>query len=580
MAGDASVELELEIAPSTFTAGKTYLPFTGKIRASGAAHYSWSITSGTLPAGLTLQGAQTATVSIAGTPTEAGQFPIGLSVTDGSATKAVDVTLVITHSALFLSDRNITGVNELFLAELGAGTASAPVQLSASIPAGGGITSYAWSPDGSKVLYLATQSAGGTAELWVASIATPGTAQRVSAAGVIVKNMVWLLSGNIAAYNTSTGDAYLVDLSASTPGASKLAVSGPASPGSLTPSPNGIAVGIWTFDFDTTVQGNLFSLQYVTWSGGSPKSSAVQDKTVNNTLQFSYDGQFSITSGFLGSVFWNLSVAPPTQGNLSDSVSPITTWSPSAQALLYFHRDSEDTITLYRGVFNGGALTPTPLLSTPFPATCVPSARPWSPDGKQVLFQCGNDLRAISNFMTAASNTDFSVLPSDFLSNAFTDVATVGWSPDSKWIALRADRNVSTSYDLTLIRWSAPGVAYKPHANSFASGVATWAFAQDSQSVALVGTIAPQSNPGLYLSRLPASGAPSSATLVSLPTSSVQTDINWLPGSRVITYRATVSGAARLFTVPIAADGTAGSPVSINGENAGAVSSYQLAPAR
>jgi large repetitive protein len=114
VAGDSSVDTDLEIAPPTFAAGKTYVPFTGKISASGAAQYSWSVTSGALPAGLTLQSADKATVTIAGTATEAGQFPIGLSVTDGSTTKAIDLTLVITHSALFLSDRNAAGVNELF----------------------------------------------------------------------------------------------------------------------------------------------------------------------------------------------------------------------------------------------------------------------------------------------------------------------------------------------------------------------------------------------------------------------------------------------------------------------------------
>jgi len=225
-AGDSSVDTELEILPPTLAAGKTYVPFTGKVSASGAAHYSWSVTSGTLPAGLTLQGAQSATVTIAGTPAEAGQFPISLSVTDGSTTKAVDVALVITHSALFLSDRNVAGVNELFVTEIGAGSAAAPVRVSASIPAGGSVSSYAWSPDGSKVLYLATQSSGGAAELWVASLATPGIAQRVSAPGLSVSQIGWLGSGNIAAYATSTADAYLVDLSGATPGASKLAVTG------------------------------------------------------------------------------------------------------------------------------------------------------------------------------------------------------------------------------------------------------------------------------------------------------------------------------------------------------------------
>jgi hypothetical protein len=38
----------------------------------------------------------------------------------------------------------------------------------------------------------------------------------------------------------------------------------------------------------------------------------------------------------------------------------------------------------------------------------------------------------------------------------------------------------------------------------------------------------------------------------------VQTDVNWLPGSRVLAYRATISGANQLFAVPVGADGSPG----------------------
>src|SRR6185369_10730986 len=56
-AGDASAETGLEIATPSIATGKTYVPFTGKISASGGTKYAWSIASGVLPAGLSLQGA-------------------------------------------------------------------------------------------------------------------------------------------------------------------------------------------------------------------------------------------------------------------------------------------------------------------------------------------------------------------------------------------------------------------------------------------------------------------------------------------------------------------------------------------
>ena len=576
-AGDSNVELELEIASPTLATGKTYVPFTGKLSASGAAHYTWSIANGTLPAGLTLQGEQSATVTIAGTPTEAGQFPLSFSVTDGSTTKTVDVTLTVTHSALFLSDRNTTGVNELFVAELGAASAAAPVRLNASLPSGGNITSYAWSPDGSKVLYLATQSSGGAAELWVASLASPGTAQRVSAVGVNVSQTAWLRSGNIAAYATSTGDAYLVDLSGSTPGASKLAVAGStiatgAEIARLLPSPNGSSI---VFAYGVPMGLGTPGYAYVTWATGAPKSTT-WNAGVSAFASYSYDGRFATlqTSG-LGKLL-DFSLASPPLNDLGPNF--FGAWSPSSEMLIY-NGDlaSNDAGSLKLAKFNGGTLTSTLLVQA---SDCNGlSLAPWSPDGKSVLIGCGRDLQGISDVATATVGAGFSLLPSGFLPNAFSGVPNVDWSRDSKWIALRADRDVDNQLDLYLMRWSAPGVAYKPHANSTASGVITWTFAPNSQSIAFVGTIAPQSNAGLYLTTLPASGAPPIATLVSSPANAVvQTDINWLPGSRVITYRAMVSGAAQLFAVPVAADGTAGSVIAISGASGTGVTSYQLAP--
>jgi len=571
-AGDASVELGLEIATPNLATGKTYVPFTGTITASGAAHYTWTISSGTLPAGLTLQTAQSGTATIAGTPTEAGQFPISLSVTDGSTTKSVAVTLAITHPALFLSDRTTIGVTELFLGEVGTG-AAAPVQLSASLSSGGGVSSYAWSPDGSKVMYLAKQAAGGATELWVASFASPGIAQRVSAPGVNVRQMTWFTSGNIAAYTTSTCETSLVDLSGSVPGVSKVAIPASTSlPAGLAPSPSGNSLGVASAVSETTF---VTQFTYVSWNSGVPKSIPFGEAMAYGG--YSYDGRYVLSSSNGVGSWTDLSLPTLTQVTLGHSFSAV--WSAKANTLLYVGGalSGNEPIALFRGTFNAGILTPTVLASGTCPSMGV---APWPPDEKNVVFGCDQDVRGISNVATAVANADFSLLPSGFLSRPGTQVEGVSWSSDSQWIALRADRDIAHQYDLYLIRWSAPGVAYKPHANSIAPGVSNWAFAPNSPTIALVGTIAPQTNTGLYLTKLPATGAPPVATLVSSPGAVVQTDINWLPGSRVLTYRAAVSGATQLFALPVAADGTPGSPISISGVSGSGVTSYQLAPTR
>lgn len=573
MAGDSSVELELAIAEPNLAAGKTYVPFNAMLKASGATHYAWSITSGILPAGLDLQGTQAATLAIFGTPSEAGQFPLSLSVTDGAATKTVDVTLVVTHSTIFLSDRVKAGVNELFLADIGAQSAAAPVRLSASIPSGGNITSYAWSPDGSKVLYTATPSSGGPAELWVASLANPGTAQRVSPAGVAVSQMIWLAAGNIAAYLASTGDAYLVDLSSPTPGVSKKVL--PAStdePVRLVPSPTGTSLLVVLHPSNAIYR----NYTYVSWAAGDPKVTPPFSGLTDPAQ--SYDGRYAwyVDGGIAN--WTDFSSASHSGGQLGWDVSGI--WSPNAEALLYTNRaDSNAPMKLFRGTFDTGGLTSTALVDT---ATCTSMVvSPWSPDAKNGVFTCDRDLRGINNVGSAAANSDVPLLPSGFLTNAFTNISGVGWSPNSAWLGLVLDREANNQNDLYLVRWSAPGIAHKAHASSAGQGVSTYSFGSNSKSVAFVGTIAPQSTSGLYLIKLPETGAPLPGSLVSTPaTASVQNDINWLPGSRVVAYRAVVSGAPQLFAIPVAADGTTGSPISISGVSGSGVSSYQLAPAR
>lgn len=571
-AGEGSLEMGLEIATPNLATGKTYVPFTGKISASGAAKYNWSILSGTLPAGLALQGSQAATVTITGTPTQAGQFPISLSVTDGVTTKSVDVTLGVTHPAVFLSDQNTSGVNELFVTEIGAAPAAVPVQLSASLPAGGGVSSYAWSPDGSKVIYLATQSPAGATELWVSALESPGIAQRVSAAGTTVSGMVWLKSGNVAAYTTTAGQAYAVDLSGSVVGESKLAVTSSSSMlGALYPSPNGKSFLVGEVN---TVLQTAFA--YVTWTTGAPKS--VHLAGAMGTHGYSYNGQYVLTSSSGIGSWTDLTLESLTGTTLGHSFS--AEWSPNAQTFLYGGGalDTSD-VGLVRGTCGFGTLSLTALV--PGGICKGVGVLPWSPDGRNGIFGCDKELRGISNIAVAAAGADFALLPNGFSANSFTDIQSVGWSPDSQWVVLRADRDVSNQYDLQLIRWSAPGTVYKPHANTTGPGVSTWAFSQNSQSVAFVGTVSPQANAGLYLARLSPTGPPTQAPLISAPANAVvQTDINWLTGSRVITYRATVSGGAQLFAVPIAADGTAGSPIPISGVSGSGVTSYQLAPTR
>jgi hypothetical protein len=563
------------ITEPSLPAGQTYVPYTATIGATGGDAYAWTLASGTLPAGLELEETESSSVKIAGTPKEAGLFPVTLRVRDGSSTAELELTLAITHSVLFLSDRDVSSVIELFLSEVGDSSAPTPVRLNASLPSGGGVSSYAWSPDGSRVLYVAAQAQGGTPELWVSMLSNPGTAKRVSAPGVSVNHMAWLGSGNIAAYVTNVGSAYLVDLSGATPGTSKLALAASTSATSLVPSPNGASVTVTT---QNTTSGE-YTLSYLTWSA-TPQAVPLYAGNLPRTVLYSHDGRFGFLPTMRGSEWLDLSAPAPTL----QASGVFLSWSPNADAVLL--ADSNSGVLLL-GTFDGASLTTSKIVE-PNPCQAVGGfssyAAAWSLEGTDAVVNCPKDLRGVSDVANTAANSDFSLLPSGFAStatNAGMYVQLSAWSPDSGWIALRADRDVKNRYDLHLIRWSAPGTTYKLHANAIAAGVSTSAFSPNSQAIAFVGTISPQANDGLYLTPLPATGAPPLATLVSAPAAAVvQNDIAWLPGSRVLAYRASVSGRPQLFALPVAADGTPGEVVPISGVSGSGVTSYQLAPLR
>jgi hypothetical protein len=123
---------QLEVTTSSLPAGRQGVRYSNTLAATGGVPpYSWSLTSGPLPAGLTLSG----TGVISGTPTgHTGNFPITAQVTDtlGNTASSSGLTLVINSGPLV-----ITTVS------LPAGTQSVPY--SVAMGAAGGTPPYSWS---------------------------------------------------------------------------------------------------------------------------------------------------------------------------------------------------------------------------------------------------------------------------------------------------------------------------------------------------------------------------------------------------------------------------------------------------
>ena len=136
----ATSTLSLSIAAPPLTIATSALPsatakttYGASLSATGGtAPYSWSVSSGSLPAGLSIA----STGVISGTPTATGSYPLGVMVTDSCKPSALSqsatLTLVVTPSALVITSSSLT-----------SGTSG--VAYAQTLSATGGTPAYTWS---------------------------------------------------------------------------------------------------------------------------------------------------------------------------------------------------------------------------------------------------------------------------------------------------------------------------------------------------------------------------------------------------------------------------------------------------
>ena len=130
----APAPAQLTVSTSSLPSGTISTSYSSALQAAGGTTpYTWSITSGALPAGLTLA---STTGLISGTPTASGNFSIGVTVKDaGSPVQTSTATLALSIAAavpLAISTTSLSG-------------GIAKQSFSTSLNATGGITPYTWS---------------------------------------------------------------------------------------------------------------------------------------------------------------------------------------------------------------------------------------------------------------------------------------------------------------------------------------------------------------------------------------------------------------------------------------------------
>ena len=243
----------MAISTSTLPSGSVNAAYSQSLTASGGtAPYSWTVASGTLPAGLTLSTAG----GLSGTPTKAGSSSFKVTVTDSAgASASASLTLTIT-AALAISTA----------ATLTAGKVN--VAYSATLAATGGTTPYSgWNISGGTpppgLTLSATGILSGTPTLAGSYSFTVGVADQAGTSASSTFQLT-IAPGKLAITTTSplpagvVGAVYsqsLVAIGGTTPYAAWTTTTGALPPG-LAINPTGLLAGT-----PTTVGSYSFTVQ-------------------------------------------------------------------------------------------------------------------------------------------------------------------------------------------------------------------------------------------------------------------------------------------------------------------------------
>ena len=197
----------LKIITGSLPDGQVAVAYSQVLQANGGTgSYTWAISSGTLPAGLTLN---SSSGQISGTPTADGTSTFTVSVTDGKSSASQGFSLRIAASSLHV----VTG-------QLPAGTTGHAY--SQTLQASGGTGSYSWTIDsGSLPAGLSLNGASGqisgtpTTAGMSAFTATVHDGVSTASANLSINVIAALAIGSCPTATGSTGQAYSATMSAS-----------------------------------------------------------------------------------------------------------------------------------------------------------------------------------------------------------------------------------------------------------------------------------------------------------------------------------------------------------------------------
>src|SRR5437899_167248 len=357
----------LQVTNSQLSGGTVGSAYSATLNASGGTSpYSWSVSSSTLPTGLSLSSAGT----LSGTPTIAGAFPFTVAVKDAASASA---SASLSINVVSLPPLQITS------SQLPGGTVGSAY--SATLSASGGTSPYSWSvSSGTLPTGLILSSSGTLAGTPTVAGAFPLT--------VAVKDAASGSASASLSINVVTAAAPTVSISSPANGATvsgTTTVSGVASDGLAITSvqlsvdggafANASGTTNWSFSLNTNSfsNGSHTLSAKVSDSAGLSATSSVVNFSVNNastssdcTLFASPSGSSS-NSGTSSSSPKSFSSAASASGpgsvvcllggtyTLSSSFSPPTSGSPSSW-ITYKNYDSTPVNFVWSGGSNASAM--------------------------------------------------------------------------------------------------------------------------------------------------------------------------------------------------------------------------------
>jgi hypothetical protein len=350
-----SATLSLVIAPVPLTIATSTLPsatqssgYSSSLQATGGtAPYTWSITSGALPAGLTLS-ANNGVIS--GTPTASGSFTIGATVKDAGSpsqttTATVTLSVVAAGTPLAIASSTLPGgtPNQGYSATLNATGGTAPYTWSITngvLPTGLSLTPATGTISG-------TPTASSTSSLTfnVVDSSSPAQAKSVTLSLVVAPIPLVLSTSTVPSGTNGTAYASLLQASGgTTPYTWSISVG--SLPAGLTLAPatgliSGTPTAAGTSNFNATVtdSGNPAQTKSVALSlvvaAPAPPTLTINATLVSGTVNTAYSSTMTATGG-TPAYTWSITSGSLPAGLTLAATTGIISGTPSTSGTYNF----------------------------------------------------------------------------------------------------------------------------------------------------------------------------------------------------------------------------------------------------